>query len=185
MTKQGMTRVGGAAWAKAARGLVALSAVALVAAAAGCDKKDEKKDDKKEESKASSSATSTAGPKNRTMEEVLGEWKASGKKIAWEPTDFDNTKDSFKDSGAATCNALVNAAFACRDRVKATGNMPLWAGSSEAAASYRRNYERLAKDGADPKKLESMCVELRDKMKKADDCVAAVHQTKADLFAMK
>lgn len=98
------------------------------------------------------------------------------KKLAWQDADFVNdvpVNDTFE-TGSKTCNIVLNACMACRDRIKeAEGDMKLWSQTVSECFNLKTSVLELADGDKDTK-----CGAALKSMKGTDDCVSASHAAK-------
>ncbi len=139
------------------------------------EKKKKKKKDKADGDGEGNKADGADGDTSQASDNPALEGRT--KKLPWASDDFDNAvpvNDTFE-TKSKTCNALLNACMACRDRIKASeGDMKLW--SKTVTECFNLKTAVLALDAGT---RDEKCAAATTKMKGADDCVAGSYSALA------
>ena len=163
--------------------IIAFTLLAAWTILPACDSKEEDttEDEDKETKKKSKKKKSK---KKKDADEADGDTKGAKapalpgrtKKLAWKDADFLNdvpANDTFE-TGSKTCNIVLNACMACRDRIKeAEGDMKLWSNTVSECFNLKKSVLELADGDKDDK-----CGTALKSMKGTDDCVAASYAAK-------
>lgn len=120
---------------------------------------------------SSAASTEKAKASSPTLDDTYEPRKQAGTKLPWKSGDFENEKLAYEDTGVASCNAMLNACFACRKRLSSeSGDVRLSATTTELCRRYRAPFKEM---GSDKAAMKTKCDSILKEMKDKPDCVVA------------